>query len=74
MNGIVSALEDFDAKTMIETIKRRKEASDRTAEINRTLKNSMCEEDVNAFAQKKHLILQSQNYRIMILLDLKKNL
>lgn len=61
VNGIVSALEDFDAKTMIETIKRRKEASDRTAEINRTLKNSMCEEDVNAFAQKENEILKKKD-------------
>ena len=29
VNGIVSALDDFDAKTMIDTIKRRKEAADR---------------------------------------------
>ena len=53
VNGIVSALDDFDTETMIETIKRRKEASDRTAEINRILKNSMSEEDVNAFVQKR---------------------
>lgn len=61
VNGIVSALEDFDVKTMIETIKRRKEASDRTAEINRILKNSMCEEDVNAFAQKENEILKKKD-------------
>lgn len=61
VNGIVSALEDFDAKTMIETIMRRKEASDRTAEINRILKNSMCEEDVNAFAQKENEILKKKD-------------
>ena len=61
VNGIVSALEDFDAKTMIETIKRRKEASERTAEINRILKNSMCEEDVNAFAQKENEILKKKD-------------
>ena len=61
VNGIVSALEDFDTKTMIETIKRRKEASDRTAEINRILKNSMCEEDVNAFAQKENEILKKKD-------------
>ena len=61
VNGIVSALEDFDAKTMIETIKRRKEASERTAEINRILTNSMCEEDVNAFAQKENEILKKKD-------------
>ena len=60
VNGIVSALDDFDVKTMIETIKRRKEASDRTAEINRILKNSMSEEDVNVFAQKENEILKKK--------------
>ena len=61
VNGIVSALEDFDVKTMIETVKRRKEASDRTTEIKRILKNSMCEEDVNAFAQKENEILKRRD-------------
>lgn len=61
VNGIVSALDDFNAKTMIETIERRKEASDRTAEINRILKNSMSEEDVNAFAQKENEILKKKD-------------
>jgi len=61
VNGIISALEDFDVKTMIETIKRRKEAVDRTAEINRILKNSMCEEDVNAFAQKENEIFKKKD-------------
>lgn len=61
VNGIVSALDDFDVKTMIETIKRRKEASDRTAKINRILKNSMSEEDVNAFAQKENQILKKKD-------------
>lgn len=61
VNGIVSALDDFDTETMIETIKRRKEASDRTAEINRILKNSMSEEDVNAFVQKENEILKKKD-------------
>ena len=61
MNGIVSALDDFDAKTMIDTIKRRKEAADRTTEINRILKHSMSEEDVNAFAQKENEILKKKD-------------
>mgnify|MGYP000093164878 CR=1 FL=1 len=61
VNGIVSALDDFDAETMIEIIKRRKEASDRTAEINRILKNSMSEEDVNAFVQKENEILKKKD-------------
>lgn len=61
VNGILSALDDFDAKTMIDTIKRRKEAADRTTEINCILKNSMSEEDVNAFAQKENEMLKKKD-------------
>ena len=53
VNGIVSAIEDFDVKSMIATIKRRRAASDRTAEINCILRNSMSEEDANIFTQKE---------------------
>ena len=58
VNGIVSAIEDFDVKSMIATIKRRRAASDRTAEINCILRNSMSEEDANIFTQKENEILK----------------
>lgn len=45
----------------MDTIKRRKEAADRTTEINRILKHSMSEEDVNAFAQKENEILKKKD-------------
>ncbi len=60
VNGIVSALDDFDVSAMVEMVNRRKEASDRTAEINRILKNSMSEEDVNTFTQKENEILKEK--------------
>lgn len=60
VNGVISSVDDFDAVTMIETVKRRKKASDRTAEINRILKNSMSEEDANIFAQKENELLKSK--------------
>ena len=58
MYGIVSAIEDFDVKSLIATIKRRRAASDRTAEINCILRNSMSEEDANIFTQKENEILK----------------
>lgn len=61
VNGIVSALDDFDVSAMIEMINKRKDASDRTAEINRILKNSMSEEDVNKFTQKENCILKKKD-------------
>ena len=60
VNGVISSVDDFDAVTMIETVKQRKKASDRTAEINRILKNSMSEEDANIFAQKENELLKSK--------------
>lgn len=61
VNGIVSALEDFDTSAMIEIVNKRRAASERTAEINRILKNSMSEEDVNSYAQKENEILKKKD-------------
>ena len=61
VNGIVSSLDDFDVSAMVEMVNKRKAASERTAEINRILKNSMSEEDVNAFAQKENEILKKKD-------------
>ena len=61
VNGIVSSLDDFDVSAMVEMVNKRKAASERTSEINRILKNSMSEEDVNAFAQKENEILKKKD-------------
>lgn len=61
VNGIVSSLDNFDVSAMVEMVNKRKAASERTAEINRILKNSMSEEDVNAFAQKENEILKKKD-------------
>lgn len=61
VNGIVSALEDFDTSAMIEIVNKRRAASERTAEINRILKNSMSEEDVNSYARKENEILKKKD-------------
>lgn len=61
VNGIVSSLDDFDVSAMVDMVNKRKAASERTAEINKILKNSMSEEDVNAFAQKENEILKEKD-------------
>lgn len=61
INGIVSSLDDFDVSAMVDMVNKRKAASERTAEINKILKNSMSEEDVNAFAQKENEILKEKD-------------
>jgi DNA sulfur modification protein DndD len=52
VQGVMSMIEDFDADDMVGTIEKRKAASDRTAEINRILKEAMAEEDATTFAEK----------------------
>lgn len=61
VNGIVSSLDDFDVSAMVDMVNKRKAASEKTAEINKILKNSMSEEDVNAFAQKENKILKKKD-------------
>lgn len=61
VNGIVSSLDDFDVAAMVDMVNKRRAASERTSEINRILKNSMSEEEVNAFAQKENEILKKRD-------------
>ena len=74
VNGVVSSVDDFDVETMIKTVKRRKKASDRTAEINRILKNSMSEEDANIFAQKENELLKNKEDLTRLLYETKHTL
>lgn len=64
VNGMISAIDNFDKKTIIETIKKRKEAADITAEINRILKNSMGEDEANSFAEKENVLLKKKEFSV----------
>lgn len=55
---MISAVEDFDTDSMIELVKKRKSAADRTMEINRILKSAMTDEDAGKFAKKKIFYLK----------------
>ena len=69
VNGIVSSLDDFDVSAMVDMVNKRRAASERTAEINRILKNSMSEEDINEFAQRENEILKKKDDLSIILYD-----
>ena len=54
---------------MVDMVNKRRAASERTAEINRILKNSMSEEDINEFAQRENEILKKKDDLSSILYD-----
>ncbi len=67
VNAMISAVEDFDTDSMIELVKKRKSAADRTMEINRILKSAMTDEDAGKFAKKENILLKKKDeisYRI----------
>lgn len=74
INGIISAIEDFDREAMIENIKRRKEAADITAEINRVLKSSMSEDEANSFAKRENELLKKKEASVSQLYDAQRRL
>lgn len=74
INGIISAIEDFDREAMIENIKRRREAADITAEINRVLKSSMSEDEANSFAKRENTLLKKKEASVSQLYDAQRRL
>ncbi|MCI9319684.1 MAG: AAA family ATPase [Lachnospiraceae bacterium] len=74
INGIISAIEDFNREAMIENVKRRREAADITAEINRILKSSMSEDEVNNFAKRENALLKKKEASVSQLYDAQRKL
>lgn len=60
VNAMISTINSFDANTMIDTIKKKKKASDRTMEINRVLKSAMTDEDAAGFSERQNLLLKKK--------------
>ncbi len=60
VNGIFNTLEDFNVNIMLDMISKKQKAADRTAEINKILKNSMPDEDANSFAEKENKLLKQK--------------
>lgn len=60
VNAMISTINSFDANTMIDTIKKKQKASDRTMEINRVLKSAMTDEDAAGFSERQNLLLKKK--------------
>lgn len=60
VNAMISSIDDFDVTAMVELVKKRKAAAERTMEINRILKSAMTDEDAEKFAKKENLLLKKK--------------
>ena len=60
VDGVISTLNTFDTNHMISVIASREKASDKTAEINRVLKNSMDEEDASDYTRRENELLKEK--------------
>lgn len=61
VNVMISKIEEFDIEAMVELVKKRKAAADRTMEINRILKSAMADEDARKFVEKENSLFKRQN-------------
>lgn len=74
VNGMFTALDDFNAYNMLEMIRKKQAAADRTAEINRILKRAMSDDDANGFAEKENKLLKKNEQLIRELFEKEKEL
>ena len=61
VNAMISAIDDFDIAAMVELVKKRRTAADRTMEINRILKCAMTDHDARKFAEKENALLKKKD-------------
>ena len=54
------ALKDFDTDGMVELIRQKQQASDKTMEINRILKSSMADDEAARFAENENALLRKK--------------
>lgn len=60
VNAIISSIDDFDVDAMIDVVKQKQAASERTTAINRVLKSAMTDEDAATFAEKENILLKGK--------------
>lgn len=60
VNAMISGVESFDVDAMVELIQKRKNALDRTMEINRILKSAMADEDARKYKEKENSLLKEK--------------
>lgn len=57
VNAMISAISDFDVQNMVDTVREKLDAADRTMEINRTLKSAISDEDASQYLEKENELL-----------------
>ena len=58
VGAVISSVDGFDAQDMIKTIDSKKDAQEKTIEINKILKGAMAEDDAAGFAEKENGLLR----------------
>ena len=60
INAMISGIDSFDVDAMVELIQKRKNALDRTMEINRILKSAMADEDAGKYKERENSLLKEK--------------
>lgn len=58
VNAIISSLDNFDINDMIQIVKQKQAAAERTMEINKSLKSAMTDDDAAKFAERENKLLK----------------
>lgn len=74
INGMISAINNFDVNGMVEIVNRRLEAADIVADINKTLKSAMSDEDSVRYAEKENRLLKQKEQITLKLYEVQKKL
>lgn len=61
VNAMISSIDDFDVEAMVKLVENRKNATEKTMEINRILKNAMTDEDAGKFSEKENVLLKKKD-------------
>lgn len=74
VNGMISGINNFDVNEMVEIVNRRLEAADIVADINKTLKSAMSDEDSVRYAEKENRILKQKEQITLKLYEMQTKL
>lgn len=61
IRAVIAEVNNFDVSKMVALINKRKQASNRTTEINSILKNAMTDEEVSRYEERENYLLRKKN-------------
>ena len=61
VNAMISAVTDFNVLEMVDNVRQKQNASDKTMEINRTLKSAISEEDAAQYVEREKELLNTKD-------------